>query len=365
MKSDFYIITLDILTVVSLFAGIMMFFFPTEQKKKFVTYKRSRYIAGIVFFLYGILCFVHSNFQLRSVNVQHAIAFSLSIYYLSGILFSYSLISLLSKEYFNRRRIILDSIRYFIFLLFIAASLVLDPPYSKIALTLSATYFFVDILRIITLFKKNYRKCVKGINNYYSEYNIQNYVDWMYKASVLIMAYGLSYSVVAYTSSLFIGIFSFFGIFLMTYIVVAFNNYLMFVEKIDLSQEDSYKECSENTAIITESLSYAGIEKELQRWVKQKKFLSEGITIATLSAELKTNRTYLSCYINNTYSCSFRDFVSKLRIVEAKRMLKEETSKDIHEIASITGFSSTSNFHRTFKKHEAKTPTAYKEEIML
>lgn len=364
MARDYYTVTLDILTVISLFAGIIMFFYPKEQKKKFVTYKRSRYIAGIVFLLYGILCFVHSNFQLRSVNALHASAFSLSIYYLSGILFGYSLISLINKEYFNRRRIILDILRYFIFTLFIAATLVLDPPYARIALFGSAIYFFVDIVRIITLFKKNYQKCVKGIHNYYSEYNIQHYVDWLYRASVLIMAYGLSFALVAYTSSFFITIFSFIGIFLMAYIVLAFNNYLMFVEKIDLSQEDIIQECSESIAPITASLSYAGIEHKLQRWIKQKKFMSESITIVTLSAELKTNRTYLSCYINNTYSCSFRDFVSKLRIDEAKRMLKDDDSKGLHEIATIAGFSSTSSFYRTFKKYEDKTPTNYREEVL-
>ena len=149
----------------------------------------------------------------------------------------------------------------------------------------------------------------------------------------------------------------------MAYIVFSFNNYLMFVEKIDISQEDTIQECIESTAAISETLSYAGIENKLQSWIKQKKFLSEGITILTLCAELKTNRTYLSCYINTAYGCSFRDFVSKLRIDEAKKMLKEETPKELHEIATITGFSSTSNFHRTFKKYEEKTPSSYREEV--
>lgn len=113
------------------------------------------------------------------------------------------------------------------------------------------------------------------------------------------------------------------------------------------------------------SLPYPEIGINLRKWVEQKEFLTEGITILTLCTKLKTNRTYLFCYINSTYNCSFRDYISKLRIDEAKRLLKEEASKDIHEIAAITGFSSTSNFYRSFKKHEEKTPSTYRENLEL
>lgn len=364
MKSNFYNVVLDILSVISLFAGIIMFFFSSEQKEKFVTYKRSRYIAGIVFFLYGILCYVHSNFELRSTNIAYARAFSLFIYYISGFLFSYSLIPLLNKHYITRQRKIQDSIHFFIFSLLIAGAVLLNSPYSTIAFAASAIYFFTNISRISILFVKSYRTCVNDIDNYYSEYNVKSYIDWMYKASLLIAIYGLSFTFVVYTNAYFITIFSFIGIFLMVYIVVAFNNYLMYVEKINISQGDDTKECTEKTLILNDSLTYGNVGDRLNQWIEQKKYLMEGITIVTLCVELNTNRTYLSCYINSTYKYSFRDFISTLRVGEAKRLLKEEGFKDISEIAVMTGFSSTSNFYRTFKNFENETPSNYRKRLV-
>ena len=365
MKSDYYILILDIVSIVSVFAGIIMFFFSSEQKKKLITYKRSRYIAGVIFLLYAILCFVHSNFEWRSINKLHASAFSLLIYYMSGTLFGYSLIPLLKKDYFNRHRIMVDSVRALLFVGLIVGALLLDDPYSKIALALSALYFFFDMLRISTVFVKSYRMCVTDIDNYYSEYHVKNYVDWMYKLSVFIIIYGLSFTFVVYTNAYFIGAFSFMGIFLMAYIVVSFKNYLMHVEKIDLSKDDGSAENGDKITTGADSLAYAEIGDKLQEWIDQKRFLNEGITIVVLCVDLNTNRTYLSAYINDTYNCSFRNFISELRIIEAKKLLRQETLKDIDEIAQLTGFSSTSNFYRTFKLFEKETPVAYRKMLGL
>jgi AraC-like DNA-binding protein len=365
MKSDYYILILDIVSIVSVFAGIIMFFFSSEQKKKLITYKRSRYIAGVIFLLYAILCFVHSNFEWRSINKLHASAFSLLIYYMSGTLFGYSLIPLLKKDYFNRHRIMVDSVRALLFVGLIVGTLLLDDPYSKIALALSAVYFFTDMMRVSTVFVKSYRMCVADIDNYYSEYHVKNYVDWMFKLSIFVIVYGLSFTFVVYTNTYFIGAFSFIGIFLMAYIVVSFNNYLINVEKIDLSKDDGGTENGDKITTGVDSLVYAEIGDKLQEWVEQKRFLNEGVTIVMLCADLNTNRTYLSYYINNTYNCSFRNFISELRVAEAKRLLQEDISKDIEEIAQLAGFSSTSNFYRSFKLFENQTPVAYRNALGL
>lgn len=365
MKNDYYLLVLQSLSVVSLFGGVIMFFFSSEQKKKLVTYKRSRYIVGIIFLLYAILCFVHSNFEWRSINKLHASAFSLLIYYISGTLFGYSLIPLLKKDYFNHRRIMIDTVRALLFVGLIVGVILLDEPYSTIALALSALYVFSDMLRVATIFIKSYRMCVTDIDNYYSDYHVKNYVDWMYKLSVFIIIYGLSFTFVVYTNAYLISAFSFLGLFLMTYIVVSYNNYLIFVEKIDLSQDGGVTENSKQTAMGNDSLGYAEIGDKLQEWKNNKGFLREGITIVMLCTELNTNRTYLSSYINNTHHCSFRHFISELRIIEAKKLLQEETSKDIDEIAQLAGFSSTSNFYRTFKSFENETPLTYRKTLGL
>lgn len=365
MANNFYTTTLTILYSISFFAAVIMFFFSSEKKKNFKTYKRSRYLVGIVFLLYSLLCLLQAHFELRTINKLYAGALSLSVYYMAGILFGYSLIPLLNKAYYNRRRITLDSIRYLLFSFIIAGIFILNSPYSEYAFAFSLLYFFFDILRIANIFRKSYRRCIQDINNFHSEYNVGNYVNWMYKVTILLITYGLSFVLVVYTNEKLVGIFSFVGIFLISYIVISYNNYLIYIDKVDMSQKEDERVETEVVQKGFESISYTKIEKELDSWIKREKFLEEGITIMTLCNEFNTNRTYLSQYINTTYNCSFRDFIVTLRIEEAKKILLADLTQDISEIAENTGFSSTSNFYRSFKKLEHMTPNTYRKNVQL
>lgn len=53
------------------------------------------------------------------------------------------------------------------------------------------------------------------------------------------------------------------------------------------------------------------------------------------------------------------DYITDLRIHEAKRLLRE-TEMDDEEIAHNTGFTSTANFRRIFRKYEKKTPFSFR-----
>lgn len=81
--------------------------------------------------------------------------------------------------------------------------------------------------------------------------------------------------------------------------------------------------------------------------------------IRWLSMELRTNRTYLSEYINTTYNKSFRDWITDLRIEYAKRLMSQKPQLKIQEIAELSGFLSTSHFNRTFREKEGCSPVKW------
>lgn len=355
---NFYGFTMQTLYTVCFFSSILMFLIPSEKRKQLNVYTRSRYMVGVIFLVFGALCLFNYKFGIKHMIYQPYVSVvNLAAFYLAGILFGFSMIPLLNKEYFNWKNIIWCSVRYFIFLGIASLAFFLEKPFSSFVVVVAVVYFFADSVYVSARLLKNYRKCVKDINNYYSEYNVEPYVHWMYKVTILIIVYGLSYAFVVATNRDWITVFSIVGIGMITYITISYNNYMMYVEKIDESQEGSATEADE---LVIDPLTYAGIEKHLQGWIDNKKYLGGKITIASLSSELNTNRTYLSYYINNLYGCSFRDFISVLRIEVAKELLANDMSKDIDEIAEITGFSSTSNFYRTFKKLEKSTPANYR-----
>lgn len=100
---------------------------------------------------------------------------------------------------------------------------------------------------------------------------------------------------------------------------------------------------------------------ELERWVSQKKFKEQGITLQSLAKELGTNQTYLSNHINSSTQLNFRNWISKLRIDEAKVLLLERIDDPVSQIAEEVGIPNKSSFFRQFTNVTGKTPGEYKE----
>ncbi len=101
------------------------------------------------------------------------------------------------------------------------------------------------------------------------------------------------------------------------------------------------------------------MDAAVEKWLAKRGYLDSGVTIITMSAELKTNRTYLSTYINKRYGESFRDWVTSLRIEEAKVLLRDQ-DLSISDVAQRTGFASATTFSRAFARMESITPTEWR-----
>ena len=98
-------------------------------------------------------------------------------------------------------------------------------------------------------------------------------------------------------------------------------------------------------------------QKKLEEWLaKEKPYLNPDFKLMDLREVLPMNRTYLSQFINDTYGCSFYQFVNRYRIEEAKRMMQEHPEMKISEIAAHSGFSSQSSFSRTFTQVTGLSP---------
>lgn len=79
-----------------------------------------------------------------------------------------------------------------------------------------------------------------------------------------------------------------------------------------------------------------------------------------MAAEIYTNRTYLSSYINKTYNCTFKSLLTQLRLEEAKILLSNAKKYPIAEVAAKSGFSSSESFIHVFKKTTGLTPAKWR-----
>ena len=99
----------------------------------------------------------------------------------------------------------------------------------------------------------------------------------------------------------------------------------------------------------------------LEEWIdKEKPYLNPDFQLIDLRQVLPMNRTYLSQLINSEYGCSFYQWVNGLRIVEAKRLMREQPNLMIQDIAGRCGFSSRRVFTQVFTRETGVTPSEWR-----
>jgi AraC-like DNA-binding protein len=93
---------------------------------------------------------------------------------------------------------------------------------------------------------------------------------------------------------------------------------------------------------------------------REKAFADEDISLISFASELEISSHQLSEILNETLKKNFNQFINEYRIQEAKRMLLEETSRNILSIAFSVGFNSKASFNRIFKQQTGITPVKYR-----
>lgn len=86
--------------------------------------------------------------------------------------------------------------------------------------------------------------------------------------------------------------------------------------------------------------------------------IRERLTLNEVAAEFEISPNYLSQLFKKFNDMGFNEYVTYLKIQEAKSMLAESTMK-IYEVADMLGFESAFYFSKVFKKVEGISPTEY------
>lgn len=104
-------------------------------------------------------------------------------------------------------------------------------------------------------------------------------------------------------------------------------------------------------------------ERASRNMEESKAFLRPDISLALFAKEMNIPQRTLSRAINGCLGCNFFEFVNRMRIEEAKRLLcgLKATDFNIDSIYTDCGFRSRSTFYMVFKKMTGMTPAAWLE----
>lgn len=95
---------------------------------------------------------------------------------------------------------------------------------------------------------------------------------------------------------------------------------------------------------------------------EEKVFLQHDIHIEDVAKLLYTNRTYVTRLMRQEYGLTFIEYVNIARIQYSQSLLYT-TNMTLDEVAEHSGFQSTSNYCRTFKRYIGTTPLAWKNSL--
>ena len=85
------------------------------------------------------------------------------------------------------------------------------------------------------------------------------------------------------------------------------------------------------------------------------------LNVAFLSEHFGLSPYYLSKRFKDTFGESLIDFIHKLRLVEAKELIRSG-NRTMADISEQVGYANIRTFNRVFKKYEGMTPMQYRQQ---
>lgn len=368
--NDFYNYTLFAAWVLLLFFGSYLLIAAAPAKEAFRNYGRSRRILGVALLLFACQICLQWMFNFRENAPHIAAALNLTCYYIEGILFGMSFISLLDPSYINRRQLTGDFSKWgATTLLLWTGALLLSGTLRLCLLVAGSCIFFADAVRIVIVFFRTYRKAAGDMENYYAD-NVYNFIRWLYKSVFGIIFFGLIGSVLAFAPQWGNAFYMFAGIFMFVYIFISFQNYMLYYEAVDEAVKPT-ADCPPADAATTgipqeedtapKRDGAERIRRGIEQWVACGGYRQSGVTVAQIAAEMNTNRSDMSLFINSEYGCSFSEWICRLRLEDARQLLSEHPGMTIEQVSSRCGFSSSSYFSKQFARDTGMSPTRWRK----
>lgn len=352
------------------FFGAYFLLARTPDKAIFDNYLRSRRIMGCALLLLSANYAVHLFTEIRLLDIDAAILMNLSTYFLCYWLFSSALTTLLDRFYVTRRRMATHLAQWLFFTL--AAGIILkwlpEGTTQKIGLLAMAAWLVCYGLTLARRLIKAYRRAVRLFDDTLSD-DIAAYIRWLSIFTYWAVIFGVGCGLLTFLPDRYIFLWVFSSIPFYVYLFCSYMNYLLFYEQVERALEaDALTEpaVSDNAPELSAAMQTSirtDIATRLEEWIAADKYTRPGLTITDVANDLLTNRTYLSSYINTTYDTTFREWITRLRIEYAKRLLLGSPELTVQDVSERSGFQSTSHFIRIFKERTACPPAKWRKTV--
>ena len=294
---------------------------------------------------------------------------------MSSVVLSFSLINLLDEKFIASDKFYLNVGFVAVLSVVFMRSFWMDKG-SVLRVAIQVIYVIIFVLQCIThiiAFRRRYKECVKKLEHYYDEDEDQK-LKWIHFCYVIMMLTQMFILVYRLFPTGFMRIYNVWYSLFMLYFTANFISFLgshklaldAFAYKA-LSGQDlvkrvrSVKKADNKAQESQTEVEFRKLERSLEQWVKQKKYVEFDKSREELAAELNTTREILHLYFTTRKGVDFKTWRTELRVEEAKRLLLKNKDVSVNIIGEMAGFSDRSNFHRQFVKIVGCSPKQWRD----
>lgn len=365
---DVYDFLLHSSAVICLCIGV--FALTQREFKSLVSqrYLTARYIFGIVLIIFAVDMTIDFFLHYLSEMRQQRQIVRTIIIQTEYTLYCLMFFSLIDFNHFNRKRFLVDGIWWLVTTVTTSASWVTHGLLSDLLLYTGIAslgiYMTYSIIRYFIL----HRNFHHIMNNYYSD-EVYWLSRWMRRGIILLSIYGYIGLTNLLTQIVPYLFYISYELFVNVFVFIAFQNFRLKYKSIEEAIKTGYtndlrhkRRYDPNSQEFMGGLSPDNLQR-LDDWLLHKGYRHSGITIHQLAVDIGTNRLYLSQYINQKHGCNFSEWVNRMRVEDAKAMIREKPDITIEEVAITLGFSSGSYFSKIFTKAAGISPGSFRKSI--
>lgn len=211
----------------------------------------------------------------------------------------------------------------------------------------------------------NLRGMRVALMNYYDN-DISFVLNWMQASVIIIASMALMVPLIIFFTSEWMALYALFFFGGLFYLVDSYCSFLLstsFSKMQEAEQnEDStgaglLKADSEEAATLSEEAGLR-VEHAVEQWKEESGYLKSGLKLPAAAEAMQLPRYLLSAWLKQQ-GYHYNEWLTNLRIDEAKRTLKEHPDWSNEAVALHCGFTDRSYFHKKFKEKTGYSPSEY------
>ena len=335
--------------------------------------KRAWWLMTVGIALIDVQFLLQYILGLRALGITQAVMLNLALFIPASWLLSISIICLQRRGFISRRDQYAGLLTWGIamgLLAFAAATddqpLLAGSPEMRQAEIVASVFYTAMMAFYMWRHLKNMRLLLRALKNYYDE-DLDDLLRWMRVRVIMLPILGSIVPLIIFTNGswlFFFGLLMFLFIF---FLVDSFFNYVVSSAPARIQEAEEHEDDEEadeehshadRPLIAMDAAPMQRVEHAVEKWVANGGYLRNGIKQPSVAEELGVPRYQLTMWLHNQ-NLKYADWITELRIEEAKHILGEHPEWSTEAISQHCGFSDRSYFQRKFKEKTGLSPSDY------